>query len=67
MSWLFILVVVLLIGLLVGIVDKYGAEYIDAKYIKLFKFLAIVGTIIWLFFVTGAYDFLAGMGGPRHR
>jgi hypothetical protein len=48
MPLLQVLVILLLIGLLIGVINKYGAEYIDSKWIKLINIVAIVFTIIWL-------------------
>ena len=65
MSWIFILVVILLVGLLVGAAMKFGPRLnIDPDYLNLFKWFAFVGTIIWLFFATGAYNWLVSLGGP---
>ena len=43
-----VLLILVLIGVVVGLINKYGAEYIDAKWVKLINIVAIVFTLIWL-------------------
>ena len=48
MPLLQVIVILILIGLLIGVINKYGGEYIDSKWVKLINIVAIVFTIIWL-------------------
>ena len=58
MPILTIILVLLAVGALVALINNYGSPYVDAKFIKLINFVAIVGTIIWLLFILGVWDYL---------
>lgn len=58
MPLLVVILVVLAIGVLVALINKYGADYVDVKFIRLINILAIVGTILWLMKVFGVWDYL---------
>jgi hypothetical protein len=66
MSVLYVIVVLILIGVLLGLVNKYGAEYIDVKYIKLINIVAIICTILWLIgIIFGGFGAISDVKMPR--
>ena len=58
MSLLYILVMILAVGVLAWAVHTYGAAYVQPPFLKLFEVVAIVGVILWLFWIVGLFDFL---------
>jgi len=46
------------IGVLLALVNRYGPPYIAASYIKLINIVAIIATIIWLMKVFGIWEYL---------
>jgi len=58
MSILTVIVVVLAVGVLMWAVHKYGTEYVHPPFLKIADVVAIVGTLIWLGWVIGLWDYL---------
>lgn len=58
MPLLTIILVILAVGVLVALINKYGSPYIDTKFLWLINAVAIIGTIVWLLAVLGVWDYL---------
>ncbi len=50
MTILYVILIIAAIGVVVGLINKYGGEYIAGGFLKLLNIVAIVGVIIWLIF-----------------
>ena len=61
MPVLTVILVLLAIGVLVALINKYGAEYVSPGFIKLINIVAIVATIIWLMKVFGVWEYLTSV------
>lgn len=58
MPLLIIILVLLAIGALLALINTYGSPYVDAKFIKLINAVAVIGSIVWLLYVFGVWDYL---------
>lgn len=58
MPLLTVILVLIVVGVLVAVVNKYGPEYIDVKFIRFINIVAVIATIIWLAKVFGVWDYL---------
>jgi hypothetical protein len=61
MPLLYVVIVLLVVGLLLGLVNKYGPPEIDAKFIKLINIVVMIAVIIWLLKISGIWAYLAGV------
>lgn len=46
-----VVVVLIVIGVLLGLLNKFGAEWMAVPYLKLVNAVAIIGTVLWLLFL----------------
>lgn len=53
-----VILVILVVGALVALINKYGPEYVSPGFIRLVNIVAIVFTIIWLMKVIGVWEYL---------
>lgn len=58
MPLLAVVIVLIVVGVLLMLVNKYGAPYIDAKILSLINIVVIVAVIIWLLQVFGVWAYL---------
>lgn len=66
MTLLGLVITLIVIGVLVGLLNKYGPEYIDGWYIRLINIVVIIAVIIWLLNMFGLLP-MANMPVPRVR
>lgn len=55
MTLIQIILILITVGVLVMLINKYGAEYIDAKFLKLINIVAVVLTLVWLLNLAGVF------------
>lgn len=58
MSLLAVVLVLIVVGVLLMLVNKYGPPYIDAKILSLINIVVVVAVIIWLLQVFGVWAYL---------
>jgi hypothetical protein len=46
-----VILILIVIGTLVGLVERYGKEWIAAPWLMLIRVVAIIGTVLWLLFL----------------
>jgi hypothetical protein len=59
MPILTVILVILAVGVLVALINKYGPPYIAPGFIVLINVVAIVATIIWVLKVAGFWAYLS--------
>jgi len=58
MPLLTVVLVLIVVGVLLALVNRYGPPYIDIKFLRLINIVTIVAAIIWLAKVFGVWDYL---------
>ena len=58
MPLLTIILVLLAVGVILAVINMYGAPYIDAKILKIINFVVVVIVIVWLLKVFGVWAYL---------
>jgi hypothetical protein len=64
MTILQLVVLLLIIGVLLGLVNKYGPPWVTAPYIQLINTVVVVATILWLLWLLAAWAGLAPLAPP---
>jgi len=59
--------VLIVIGILMALLNKYGPGYIDGWYITLINIVVIVAVVIWLLNVVGLLPLASTVQVPRVR
>ena len=59
MPLLTIVLVLIVVGVLLALINKYGPPYIDGKFIAFINVACVVATVLWLLKVFGVWDYLA--------
>jgi ABC-type dipeptide/oligopeptide/nickel transport system permease subunit len=67
MSLLALVLILIVIGVLLGLLNRYGAEYIDAKFVKLINIVVIIAVVLWLLTVVGLLPMASTVQVPRVR
>jgi len=58
MPLIVVVLTLVVIGVLLMLVNRYGPPYIAASYIRLINIVTIIATIIWLMKVFGVWEYL---------
>lgn len=66
MGLLQLVVLLFIIGVVLGLLNRYGAPWVSAPYLQLINTVVIVAVILWLLWVLAAWAGLAG-GAPPIR
>jgi len=53
-----ILLVLVAVGVLLWLINTYGAQVIDAKILKIINIVAVIGVIVWLLVAFGVWEYL---------
>jgi len=67
MSLLSLVLTLVVIGVLLGLLNKYGPPYIDGKFITLINIVVVIAVVIWLLTVVGLLPYAATVPVPRVR
>jgi hypothetical protein len=67
MSLLALVLVLIVIGVLMGLLNKYGPSYVDGKFITLINIVVIIAVVLWLLQVTGLLPMASTVQVPRVR
>jgi len=59
MPLLTVVLVLIVVGVLLMLVNRYGAAFIDGTMLKLINIVVIVAVILWLLKVFGVWDYLS--------
>lgn len=65
MSLLVVIIVLILVGLLMGAVNRYGKDWLGPGWLRLINAVAIIATIIWLLAMFGVWDYVDTIRLPR--
>lgn len=60
MTLLQLVILLLIVGVLLGLVNKYGPPWIDAKFLSLINTVVIVAAVLWLLWLLAAWAGLRG-------
>jgi uncharacterized membrane protein (DUF485 family) len=55
------------VGIVLFLLTKYGAQFMDPTILKVVWWLIVVCTIIWLLQLTGIFSYFANVPFPRVR
>ena len=58
MLLLTVVLVLIVVGVLLALVNRYGPPYIDVKFLRLINIVTIIATVIWLAKVFGIWEYL---------
>ena len=61
MPLLTVVIVLIVVGVLLALVNKYGPPFIDAKFIQLINIVTVVAAILWLLQVFGVWSYLSSI------
>jgi hypothetical protein len=67
MSLLALVLTLVVIGVLLGLLNRYGPPYIDGKFITLINIVVIIAVVIWLLNVFGVLPYASTVPVPRVR
>jgi hypothetical protein len=59
MPLLTIVIVLIVVGVLLALVNRYGPPYIDGKFVTFINVVCVIATIIWLLKVFGIWEYLS--------
>jgi hypothetical protein len=59
MPLLTIVLVLLVVGVLLALVNKYGPPYVDGGILRIINIVVIVAVVIWLLRVFGVWAYLS--------
>jgi hypothetical protein len=65
MSLLDVVLTLIAIGVGWWLLNKYGAQVIDATMIKIINIVIVVGVVMWLLYLTGLFARLSRVQFPR--
>ena len=65
MDLLTVVITLIVVGVLIGLLNKFGPRYIDAWYITIINVLVAVCVVLWLLNVVGFLDYVRGVKVPR--
>lgn len=65
MSLLAVVLTIAVIGVLVGLLNKYGGDFIDHKFIMIINVVVIIAVILWLMSIFGLMDYASNVKVPR--
>lgn len=60
-----VIVVLIVIGVVIALVNKYGPPHIDGKFITLINVVAVVATVLWLLSLFVPFGNLGTIRTPR--
>lgn len=61
MPLLTVVLILLAVGILVGLINKYGPPYVAPNIIQLINVVVIIACIIWLCKIFGVWQYLSGV------
>lgn len=67
MSIFYVFLIVVAVGVLLFLANKYLAVIMDATVLRILNIAVIVGLVLWLLSLTGVFDFLLAAKVPRIR
>lgn len=67
MSLLTLILTLAVIGLLMGLLNKFGGAYIDRWYLTLINVVVLVAVILWLLGAFGVLPMASSIPVPRVR
>jgi hypothetical protein len=53
-----VVLILIAVGVLIGLLNKYGPAYIDAWYVQLINVVVIIAVVIWLLGLFGLWGAL---------
>jgi len=59
MPLLQIILILLAVGIVMAVINMYGAPYVDARILKIINFVIIVVVVIWLLKVFGVWAYMS--------
>jgi hypothetical protein len=59
MPLLTVVIVLIIAAVLLALVNKYGASYMDATILRIINVVVIIAVIIWLLKVFGVWDYIS--------
>ena len=65
MSLLQLIITLLVVGVLLLLVNKYGPEWVDVKVLRIINIVVIVILVLWLLSVFGLLGSLGNVQVPR--
>jgi len=65
MDLLTVVITLIVVGVLIGLLNKFGPGHIDAWYITIINVLVAVCVVLWLLNVVGFLDYVRGVKVPR--
>ena len=54
-----IILVLLVVGVVLALINKYGSAYVDATILRILNVFVIVVVIIWLLKILGVWEYLS--------
>jgi hypothetical protein len=55
------MIILIVIGVVLALINKYGAAYIDANILKILNVAVVIGVIIWLLYAFGVIGYLSAI------
>ena len=65
MDLLTVVVTLIVIGVLVGLLNKYGPPYIDPWFITIINVIVIIAVVLWLLNLIGFLAYIRGVKVPH--
>jgi hypothetical protein len=59
MPLLTVVLVLIVVGVLLMLINKYGASFIDGTMLRLINIVVVVAVILWLLKIFGVWDYLS--------
>lgn len=67
MSLLNLVLILVVIGVLMGLLNRYGPSHIDGKFITIINVVVIIAVVVWLLNVFGLLSMAGDVPVPRAR
>ena len=55
------IIILVVIGVVLALINKYGAQWMDATILKILNFAVIIGVIIYLLYAFGVIGYLSAI------